>query len=79
MSNYYEALRQILSEMKLKKHKPKPKPKPKFRIRDRRRVDLEDLIREAEELDVKGKLSESDFDRIQGIRNEVSNRLLGDR
>lgn len=71
MSNYYEALRKIMSDGKLKKPKPK--------IRDRGKVNLEDLIREAEELDAKGKLSESDFNRIQGIRNEVSNRLLGDR
>lgn len=70
MSNYYETLRKIMSDSKLKKPKPK--------IRDRGKVDLEDLIREAEELDAKGKLSESDFDRIQEIRNEVSNRLLGD-
>lgn len=41
-------------------------------------VSIEDLIREAEELDAKGKLSESDLNRIQEIRNEVSSRLLGD-
>lgn len=71
MSNYYEALRKIMSDGKLKKPKPK--------IRDRGKVNLEDLIREAEKLDAKGKLSESDFNRIQGIRNEVSNRLLGEK
>lgn len=42
-------------------------------------IPLEDLIREAEELDAKGKLSESDLNRIQEIRNEASSRLLGDR
>lgn len=70
MSNYYEALKKIRSSGNLKKPRPK--------IRDRGKVDLEDLIREAEELDAKGKLSEKDFNRIQEIRNEVSNRLLGE-
>lgn len=70
MSNYYEALKKIKSSGRLKK--------PRSKIRDRGKVDLEDLIREAEELDAKGKLSEKDFNRIQEIRNEVSNRLLGE-